>query len=196
MTLAPLAVTMTVDGWVEFAGELEWAVAKVSVSPEDATLLVRRADGADAADAVRIELATVTALDELLAERPGFHHVEIAVDGHPALQAVWPVDFTPHVLDALASTVEGPGGSSTPGAAPTRRRANAGLIVALALAGVGALIVGALGLRSDPPTQPVDTRVLTQTTIRGTEASVPSTTTGRATTAVPSTTTTSTTTPE
>jgi hypothetical protein len=173
MPTTPRFVPTTAPGQVRFAGQPEWCAARfaTSFSPTGAELHIERT-GSTGAEIVA--LRDVTALEELLGAPDGHHEVEISVRQTPALQALWPATFTPAVLDALATTVdEAPvdltaatvvtaGRSRTP-----RRLTNGGIIGALALAGCGALVVGLLGLREEGPDTPVETKVLTQTTIRG-----------------------------
>lgn len=176
----PLAAP--VQGWVQFAGDPAWSAARfaTSISGRHHHLHIER----NGAGAVSIDLADVTALDELPDRPDGQQHLELGVHRAPAVQVVWPPGFTDLVLASLRATLETHDEAAAAG--PTRgRRAHGALIGALALVGCGAIVLGALGLSDPEPSRPVETSVLTQTTLRG-PAETLGTTSTTSTTSAPS----------
>jgi hypothetical protein len=156
-------VINAVDGFVREPGGAAWQQARFALGDgaERSVLHVQTPSDPDATD---IDLHQVTALDELRSDVPDHDVVELAVEREPRLEAAWPPGFTALVLGALRSTVED--GSPTDVAEVPERRSGmalTGTIAALGLIGVGALIVGAVTLDTDPPPVPTDSQVVSTT---------------------------------
>lgn len=157
-------------GWIRFTGSDAWVPSRFLASPPSATasLAVGSNDIKHPWEAT-LPLRDVTAVNEIVGAPAGQHHVEMAVRGTVAFEAVWPDSFTGLLIEALSATVqpevvqspplplapeptsaEEPAPTGPPVEVATRSRARqlAGTIGigATALAGAVAIIIGALNL--------------------------------------------------
>lgn len=177
MSTLPSPETAPVDGWVQFRGQGAWSEATFSLSPPgQPTCLIVRTVGSS--DVTEIELDRVTSLDEIIGAPEGYLRAELEVDRLPLVQGVWPESFTQLALDALAGTVAPAGRGRTiptrsgefvsdrPPKRRDRRRLQNGLIGALALIGIAAMIVGVFSLR-EATADPQSGADVTTTTIEG-----------------------------
>lgn len=156
---------LLVAGWVLIAGADGWERSHFSAAAAEHHLVVRPEHSSPQA----IPLRRVTALDEILGAPAGYQHVEIAVDGEPVIEAVWPPAFSDELMAALRSTIDDAPTVPVPqpvAVSPTRSRLVATLTIGLALVGCGAIVMGVLGLVNEPDGTRVETAVLTQTTVR------------------------------
>lgn len=147
-------MTALVDGETRPSGDHPWEPARFALRTSgEPTLLVQ---GEDDDTPTEYPLGQVTGLDELLGAPEGRMHVEVVNADQPSFEANWSEQFADEIVAALLATVPAPDPTSEAEITRTEpKRTPAAVIAALAVAGVVAVVVGAVGLsRSDdgPPT--------------------------------------------